>query len=81
MRDAGLRTASIQAYTVETMATTGLPEPMGAGPWWGSYWGGAAGGRSGPETGEHCDAQDFSRTMRWSALVRGLRMWRGVGDP
>lgn len=71
MRDAGLRTASFQACAVETMATTGLPEPMGAGPWWGSYWGGAAGGRSGPETGEPGDAQGFSRTMNgqhWSRV-------------
>lgn len=71
MRDAGLRTAWIQACTVETMATTGLPKPMGAGPWWGSYWGGAAGGRSGPETGGPCDAQSFSRIMNgqhWSKV-------------
>lgn len=44
MRDAGLGTATIRVCMVETMATAGLPEQMGVGPWQGSSWGAAAGG-------------------------------------
>lgn len=46
MRDTSLTTASIWACPVETMATGHLPEPMGAGPSWGSYWDRASGERS-----------------------------------
>lgn len=62
MSDAGLRTTWIRACAMETMATAGIREPMGAGlrvggvvPTCGDW----AALPEGP-----CDAQGFSVTLR-----------------